>query len=93
LYLKTVYFFKNKKGVGVLFVKGILKKNKKIMDYEKKYKEYQEAKERAEQHMFPFILMFDGMIDNQYNDLKNNYNKEHEELFIKNVDFVLKKIS
>ena len=61
--------------------------------YEKKYKEYQEAKERAEQHMFPFILMFDGMIDNQYNDLKNNYVKEYEELFIKNVDFVLKKIS
>jgi len=63
------------------------------MDYEKKYKEYQESKERAEQHMFPFILTFDGMIDNQYNDLKNNYTKEHEELFIKNVDFVLKKIS
>lgn len=61
--------------------------------YEKRYKEYQEAKERAEQHMFPVILMFDGMIDNQYNDLKNNYTKEHEELFIKNVDFVLKKIS
>jgi hypothetical protein len=63
------------------------------MDYEKKYKEYQEAKERAEQHMFPFILMYDAAIDFQYNDLKNNYNKEHEELFIKNVDFVLKNIS
>lgn len=61
--------------------------------YEKKYKEYQEAKERAEQHRFPLILMVDGMIDNQYNDLKTNYTKEHEELFIKNVDFVLKKIS
>lgn len=62
------------------------------MDYEKKYKEYQEAKERSEQHMFPFILMYDAAIDSQYDDLKNNYNKEHEELFIKNVDFVLKKI-
>lgn len=63
------------------------------MSFEKKYKEYQEAKERAEQHTFPFILMFDNMIDNQYNDLKTNYIKEHEELFIKNVDFILKKIS
>lgn len=62
------------------------------MDYEKKYKEYQEAKEKAEQYTFPFILMFDGMIDNQYNSLKTNYTKEHEELFIKNVDFVLSKI-
>ena len=62
------------------------------MDYEKKYKEYQEAKERAEQYMFSFILIFDGVIDNQYNDLKANYTKEHEELFIKNVNFVLSKI-
>lgn len=62
------------------------------MYYEKKYKEYQEAKEKAEQYMFPFILVFDGIIDNQYNDLKSNYTKEHEELFIKNVDFVLSKI-
>jgi hypothetical protein len=63
------------------------------MYYEKKYKEYQETKERVEQYMFPFILMFDGMIDNQYNDLKANYTKEHEELFVKNVNFVLSKIS
>ena len=63
------------------------------MDYERKYKEFQDAKERAEQHTFPFICMVDGMINNQYNDLKNNYTKEHEELFIKNVNFVLKKIS
>lgn len=63
------------------------------MDYEKKYKEFQDAKERAEQYTFPFICMVDGMINNQYNDLKNNYTKEHEELFIKNVNFVLKKIS
>ena len=63
------------------------------MDYEKKYKEFQDAKERAEQYTFPFIYMVDGMINNQYNDLKNNYTKEHEELFIKNVNFVLKKIS
>ena len=63
------------------------------MDYEQKYKELQDAKDRAEQHMFPFILMIDSIIDKQYNDLKINYTKEHEELFIKNVDFILNKIS
>lgn len=29
MYLKRLYFFKNKKGGGVLIVKGVLKKNKK----------------------------------------------------------------
>lgn len=62
------------------------------MDYEKKYKEFQEAKDRAEQHMFPFLLMMDMMIEHQYNDLKSNYTKEHEELFIKNINFILSKI-
>ena len=62
------------------------------MDYEEKYKELQEAKDRAEQHMFPFLLMMDMMIEHQYNDLKSNYTKEHEELFIKNVNFILSKI-
>ena len=62
------------------------------MDYEEKYKEFQEAKDRAEQHMFPFLLMMDMMIEHQYNDLKSNYTKEHEELFIKNINFILSKI-
>jgi len=62
------------------------------MNYENKYNEFQEAKDKAEQHTFPFILMFDGIIDKYYNDLKLNYTKEHEELFIKNVNFVLSKI-
>ena len=62
------------------------------MDYEKKYKEFQEAKDRAEQHMFPFLLKIDTMLEHQYNDLKSNYTKEHEELFIKNVNFILSKI-
>ena len=62
------------------------------MDYEKKYKEFQEVKDRAEQHMFPFLLMMDMMIEHQYNDLKSNYTKEHEELFIKNINFILSKI-
>lgn len=62
------------------------------MDYEEKYKEFQEAKDRAEQHIFPFLLMIDTMVEHQYNDLKSNYTKEHEELFIKNVNFILSKI-
>jgi hypothetical protein len=34
--------------------------------------------------------MFDGIVEKQYNDLKSNYTKEHEELFCKNIDFLLK---
>ena len=63
-----------------------------IDTYEEKYKELQEAKNRAEQHMFPFLLMVDTIIEHQYNDLKNNYNRENEKLFIKNVNFILDKI-
>lgn len=48
--------------------------------------------QRTEQHMFPFLLIADTMIERQYCDLKNNYTKEHEELFIKNVNFILNKI-
>lgn len=60
------------------------------MNYEEKYKEFQTAKERAEQHSFPLIAMFDGIVEKQYNDLKSNYTKEHEEIFYKNIDFLLK---
>jgi hypothetical protein len=60
------------------------------MNYKEKYKEFQTAKERAEQHSFLLIAMFDGIVEKQYNDLKSNYTKEHEELFCKNIDFLLK---
>ena len=60
------------------------------MNYEEKYKEFQTAKERAEQHSFILIAMFDGIVEKQYNDLKSNYTKEHEEIFCKNIDFLLK---
>lgn len=59
-------------------------------NYEEKYKEFQTAKERAEQHSLPLIAMFDNIVKKQYNDLKNNYTKEHEELFCKNIAFLLK---
>lgn len=62
------------------------------MNYEEKYKEFQTAKESAEQHSFPIIAIFDDIVESQYNDLKNNYTKEHEELFIKNINFLLKNI-
>ena len=57
------------------------------------YKEYEQAKEGAEQYMFPFIAMFDGIIQFEYNDLKKNFDEEHKKLFIKNVKFMLTKIT
>lgn len=43
--------------------------------------------------MFPFIAMFDGIIQYEYNDLKKNFDEEHKKLFIKNVKFILTKIT
>lgn len=62
-------------------------------EVEKLYKEYEQAKDRAEQYMFPIILMFDKTIKYQYNDLKENFSEEHKRLFVKNVKFILSKIS
>lgn len=62
-------------------------------EVERLYQEYQAAKNRAEQYMFVFILLFDKTIENEYKDLKENFTEEHRELFVKNVKFMLRKIS
>jgi pyruvate/2-oxoacid:ferredoxin oxidoreductase alpha subunit len=62
-------------------------------EVEKIYKEYEQAKEMAEQYMFPFIALFDKTIQDEYNDLMKNFNEENKKLFVKNVKFMLSKIS
>lgn len=64
-----------------------------VKEVEKLYREYEQAKDRAEQYMFPFIALFDNTIQDQYNDLIRNFNEEHKKLFVKNVKFMLSKIS
>lgn len=36
---------------------------------------------------------FDKTIQDEYNDLKMNFNEEYKKLFVKNVKFMLQKIS
>lgn len=64
-----------------------------MKEVEKLYIEYEQAKERAEQCMFVLIALFDKTIQDQYNDLIRNFNEEHKKLFVKNVKFMLSKIS
>lgn len=62
-------------------------------EVERLYKKYEHAKEGAEQYMFPFIALFDNIIQFEYNDLKKNFDEEHKKLFIKNVKIMLTKIT
>ena len=62
-------------------------------EVEKLWQKYCQAKDRAEQHVFMFIALFDHTICSEYEDLKENYNNEHFELFKKNVNLILSKIS
>ena len=64
-----------------------------MKEVEKIYKEYEHAKDRAEQYIFPFIALFDNTIQKEYKDLKKCFTEEHKRLFIKNVKFMLSKIS
>jgi len=64
-----------------------------MQEVEKLYREYEQAKDRAEQYMLVFIALFDTTIQEQYNDLMNNFNEENKKLFVKNVKFMLSKIS
>lgn len=41
----------------------------------KLYKEYQQAKGRAEQYMFPFIALFDKTIEQEYKDIQKTLAK------------------
>lgn len=62
-------------------------------EVEKLWQKYCKAKERAEQNTFPIIALFDQTICSEYDDLKEHFDKDHVELFKKNVNFMLSKIS
>jgi uncharacterized membrane-anchored protein YhcB (DUF1043 family) len=59
-------------------------------EIERLWKVFDEYKERAEQHEFAMIAMFDIPLTSQYNDLKENWTDEHAKLFIKNMKFTFK---
>ena len=54
-----------------------------IETVEKAWDNFAEFKRTAEQHDFPLILMIDLELRPLYDDLKDNWDKHHGELFLK----------
>lgn len=53
------------------------------------WKKYNDYKETAGQHEFLRLFMLDSKLIPLYNDLQENYDKEHANLFIKIMNEVL----
>lgn len=62
-------------------------------EIESLYRQYEDAKEFAEQHTFLLLLLFDKTIQEEYSDLQQNFTKEKASLFVKNVKWMLKQIA
>lgn len=50
---------------------------------EQAWKNYEQYKEHAEQHEFPDLLVTDFKFTPLYNDLKENWDEHHAEVFLK----------
>lgn len=55
------------------------------------WKKWTDFKETAEQHMFVSILMVDTKLTGAYNDLMNNWDENHADIFIKAMNNILNK--
>lgn len=64
-----------------------------MKEVEELWQKYCQAKDRAEQNVFPIIAMFDYIICSEYDDLKEKFDDEYMDLFRKNINFILSKIS
>lgn len=53
---------------------------------------WEQTKERAEQHDFPFILFWDMRIAPLYEDLKVNWTEEHARKLINGVNLIVQKL-
>ena len=56
------------------------------------WEKYRTYYERAEQHEFAHLVMFDITLIPAYNDLHTNYNEEHAKIFIRGIEKVLTKL-
>lgn len=64
-----------------------MEKKEKVEALWNKFEQY---KETAEQHEFLFLLMLDKRLTLAYNDLKNNWNEDHADIFIRSMENVIK---
>lgn len=56
---------------------------------EELWNKYEKFKETAEQVLFPTILQFDQLMIPAHMDLKENWNDEHADLFIKGMETIV----
>lgn len=61
----------------------------KMQAVEKLWKAFENYKEHAEQHEFIRLAMYDSKLIPAYNDLHENYNDEHADIFIRGMKKVL----
>ena len=61
----------------------------KMQTVEKLWKAFENYKEHAEQHEFIRLAMYDSKLIPAYNDLHENYNDEHVDIFIRGMKKVL----
>ena len=60
-----------------------------IKDVEQAWARFQEIGERAEQHHFIHLLLIQSKFEPLYNDLHENWDEHHAEIFIKGLNKVL----
>ena len=61
----------------------------KMQTVEKLWSDFEKYKENAEQHEFIRLAMYDLKLIPAYNDLHENYNDEHADIFIRGMKKVL----
>ena len=61
----------------------------KMQTVEKLWNAFEKYKENAEQHEFIRLAMYDSKLLPAYNDLHENYNDEHADIFIRGMKKVL----
>lgn len=58
-------------------------------EVEQLWDKYNSYKETAEQHMFQYLIIFDVALIPAYNDLKENWDDEHADKFIKGMEQIV----
>lgn len=56
------------------------------------YNKFKAYTERAEQHEFVTLFLYDILFSSAYEDLQKNWNEEHANIFIKHISNVLTKL-
>ena len=59
-----------------------------IADIERVWQRYNKLRDEAEQHDFPFLMMWDAKLSWGYEDLHKNWDDHHAEIFMNGMNMV-----